>query len=182
MLLSCISIARDGEWSASNGTIYGVFAGLVVVHGLCGIFTGPIMPKIQTASIYINLGLMVATVIALPVGKVTRTGSLNSGAYVFGHIDNLTTWPTGWSFVLAWLSPIWAIGFFDSCIHMSEEAVNAAKAVPLGIIWSASAACLLGFLVLCVIAAVIDPNINHTLNSVYGQPMAQVSPCGCNTR
>ncbi|RJE21117.1 Permease [Aspergillus sclerotialis] len=174
MLLSCISIARDGEWSAGRGTIYGVFAGFVVVHGLCAIFAGPIMPKIQTACIYINLIIMVATVIALPVGKVTRTGSLNPGTYVFGHIDNLTTWPTGWSFVLAWLSPIWSIGFFDSCIHMSEEAVNAAKAVPLGIIWSASAACVLGFLVLSIIASVMDQNINHTLNTVYGQPIAQI--------
>ena len=178
MLLSCISIARDGEWSAGRGTIYGVFAGIVVVHGLCAIFAGPIMPKIQTACIYINLIIMVATVIALPVGKVTRTGSLNPGTYVFGHIDNLTTWPTGWSFVLAWLSPIWSIGFFDSCIHMSEEAINAAKAVPLGIIWSASTACVLGFLVLSIIAAVMD----HTLNTVYGQPMAQVSFSDFDTR
>jgi amino acid transporter len=175
MILSCISIARDGEWTAARGTIYGVFAGLVVVHGLCAIFAGPIMPKIQTACIYINLIIMVATVIALPVGKVTRTGSLNPGSYVFGHIDNLTNWPTGWSFVLAWLSPIWSIGFFDSCVHMSEEALHAAKAVPLGIIWSAGTACVLGFLVISIIASVMNQNISHTLNSAFGQPMAQVS-------
>jgi len=175
MILSCVSITRDAEWSAGRGTIYGLMAGLVVVHGLCAIFAGPIMPKIQTASIYINIILLVATVIALPVGKVTRGGHLNSGSYVFGHMDNLTTWPTGWAFILAWLSPIWSIGFFDSSIHMSEEAINAAKAVPLGIISSASAACVLGFLVLSIIAAVMDQNISHTVNTIYGQPMAQVS-------
>lgn len=32
--------------------------------------------------------------------------------------------------MLAWLSPIWSIGSFDSCVHMSEEAMHAAKAVP----------------------------------------------------
>lgn len=35
--------------------------------------------------------------------------------------------------MLAWLSPIWTIGGFDSCVHMAEEAANAAKAVPYGI-------------------------------------------------
>lgn len=65
---------------------------------------------------------------------------------------------------------------------MSEEAINAAKAVPLGIIWSASTACVLGFLVLSIIAAVMDQNINHTLNTVYGQPMAQVSFSDFDTR
>lgn len=132
------------------------------------------MNKIQTACIYFNLIILVATVIALPVGKVMRTRHLNPGSYVFGHIDNLTNWPTGFAFVLAWLSPIWAIGFFDSCVHMSEEAMHAARAVPLGIIWSAGAACLLGFLVMSIIAASMDQNVSHTLNTVFGQPMAQI--------
>lgn len=175
MLLACISIARDGTWSASNGTVYGVYVGFILIHALCAIFSGPIMPRIQTFCIYVNIALIIATVIALPVGKVTRGESLNSGTYVYGHVDNLTTWPTGWSFVLAFLAPIWSIGFFDSCVHMSEEALHAAKAVPLGIIWSAGCACVLGFLVLSIVAAVMNQDVNATLNSVYGQPMAQVS-------
>lgn len=31
---------------------------------------------------------------------------------------------------------VWVIGAFDSCIHMSEEAKNATKAVPIGILTS----------------------------------------------
>ena len=174
MLLACVSITRDGNWSASNGTIYGVYVGLIIIHALCGIYTGKIMPKIQTFCIFINVAIIVATVIALPVGKVTRGEKLNSGSFVYGHVDNLTTWPTGWAFVLAFLAPIWSIGFFDSCVHMSEEALHAAKAVPLGIIWSAGCACVLGFLVLSIIAACMNPDVSATLNSVYGQPMAQV--------
>ncbi|KAK1142630.1 GABA-specific high-affinity permease [Aspergillus melleus] len=174
MLLACISIARDGTWSASNGTVYGVYVGFILIHALCAIFSGPIMPRIQTFCIYVNIGLIIATVIALPIGKVTRGEALNPGTYVYGHVDNLTTWPTGWSFVLAFLAPIWSIGFFDSCVHMSEEALHAAKAVPLGIIWSAGSACVLGFLVLSIIAAVMNQDVSATLNSVYGQPMAQI--------
>ncbi|GES59912.1 GABA permease [Aspergillus terreus] len=174
MLLACVSITRDGEYSASNGTIYGVYAGLIIIHALAGIFTGPIMPKIQTFCIYINAAIIIATVVALPVGRVSRGESLNSGSYVYGHVDNLTTWPTGWAFILAFLAPIWSIGFFDSCVHMSEEALHAAKAVPLGIIYSAGSACVLGFLVLSIIAATMNPDVAATAGSVFGQPMAQI--------
>ncbi|KAE8155055.1 amino acid/polyamine transporter I [Aspergillus avenaceus] len=174
MILSCVSIARDGEWSASNGTIYGAYVGLIVIHAVCSVYAGKIMPKIQTFSIFMNIAIMIATVIALPVGKVTNGGSLNSGKWVYSHVENLTTWPTGWSFVLAFLAPIWSIGFFDSCVHMSEEALHAARAVPLGIIWSSGCACVLGFMIISIIAAVMNPDVSATANTIFGQPMAQV--------
>jgi amino acid transporter len=174
MILSCVSISRGDGWSASRGIIYAVYVGLILLHGLCGSLTGRLMPKIQTFCIYINVALVVATVIALPVGKITRGGALNSAQYVYAHVDNKTTWPAGWVFMLAWLAPIWSIGSFDSCVHMSEEAMHAAKAVPLGIIWSAASAFVLGFLVLSVIAATMNPDVSATINTQYGQPMAQI--------
>lgn len=176
LILACISIARDGTWSASNGTIYGLYAGLILVHGACTILASNIMPRIQTLCIYINVAIVIATVVALPAGKVARGGTLNSAHYVFTHVDNLSNWPIGWNFVLAFLSPIWSIGFFDSCVHMSEEAMHAARAVPRGILFSAGSACVLGFLILSVIAAVMDPDVNNTAGTVFGQPMAQVLP------
>lgn len=175
MILSCVGIARDDDWSASRGVIYGVYVALVLLHGLSGALAGRLMPRIQTACIYINIALVIATVVALPVGKVMRGGTLNSGNYVFRHLENQTEWPTGWAFILAWLSPIWSIGSFDSCVHMSEEAKHAAKAVPLGIVFSAGSACVLGFLVLAVIAATMNPVVSETINSQFGQPMAQVN-------
>lgn len=177
MILSCVSISRNSTWSASRGVIYAVYVGLILLHGLTGALTGRLMPKIQTACIYINIGIVIATVIALPVGKISRGEPLNPGSYVFRHLDNETGWPTGWAFMLAWLAPIWSIGSFDSCVHMSEEAMHAAKAVPLGILFSAGSACVLGFLVLAVIAATMNPNVSETINSKFGQPMAQVCYC-----
>lgn len=174
MLLSVVSIARDGNWMASRPVLYGTYVACVVVHGLIAIFCARIMPKIQSACIVSNVGLVLATVLALPIGKAVRGGQINSGTYVFGHSENLTTWPQGWTFMLSWMSPIWTIGAFDSCVHMSEEASHAARAVPLGIIWSAGLCGLLGFVSLALIAAVINPDLNAVLNSSFGQPMAQV--------
>lgn len=176
MIISCISISREDGWSPSSGVIYAIYVALILIHGFSAALTGRLMPKIQTFCIFINIALVVATVIALPVGKVTRGGSLNSGSYVFQHLDNETTWPTGWAFMLSWLAPIWSIGSFDSCVHMSEEALHASKAVPLGIMFSAGSACVLGFLVLTVMAATMNQDVSHTINSKFGQPMAQVCP------
>lgn len=67
-----------------------------------------------------NLILIAATMIALPVGK-HYASERNSAKYIFTQTENFTTWPTGWAFMLAWMSPIWTIGDFDSCVHMSEE-------------------------------------------------------------
>ncbi|KAL2696481.1 hypothetical protein AAEP93_002895 [Penicillium crustosum] len=174
MLLSVISLARDGNWSASRPVIYGTYAATVFAHGFIAIFFARMMPRIQSACIFLNIALVVATVIALPIGKANNSPPVNSGSYVFGEIQNLTTWPTGWAFIMAWLSPIWTIGAFDSCVHMSEEATHAARAVPLGIISSAGLCGLLGFVSLAVIASSMDKNIEGILNSKFGQPMTQI--------
>jgi amino acid transporter len=184
MLLSMISLARDGTWSATRPVIYGTYVATVFAHGFIAIFFGRAMPKIQSACIFLNIALVVATVIALPLGKNNSSPPVNPPAYVFGSVQNLTTWPAGWAFMLSWLSPIWTIGAFDSCVHMSEEATHAARAVPLGIISSAGLCGILGFVSLAVIAASMDTDIDGILNSKYGQPMTQVcsSAVHCETR
>ncbi|OJJ50652.1 hypothetical protein ASPZODRAFT_162598 [Penicilliopsis zonata CBS 506.65] len=175
MILSCVSIHNDGEWTASRGVIYAVFAAILILHGVGAAFLGRLMPRILTVCLYLNIALVVATVVALPVGKrVVRHEPLNSAGYVFGHVENQTGWPVGWAFFLSWLAPIWSVASFDSCVHMSEEAMHAARAVPLGIVWTAGSAWVLGFLCVAVIAAVMDTNVDHTLSSVFGQPMAQI--------
>ena len=86
--------------------------------------------KLQTAFVVANFILIFATIIALPIGRAT---SRNDGAFIFGNTENMTTWPTGFNFFISWLSPIWTIGAFDSCVHIAEEAANATRAVPYGI-------------------------------------------------
>ncbi|KAJ5819565.1 hypothetical protein N7474_005156 [Penicillium riverlandense] len=174
MILSCVSISREDNGSPSRGVIYAVYVVLIILHGLCGSLAGRLKPKVQTACIYANVALAIATVVALPVGKVAPGESLNSGSFVFTHVDNNTTWPAGWAFMLAWLAPIWSIGSFDSCVHMSEEAMHASKAVPLGIIWSAGSTFVPGFLVLEVMAAIMNRDVTKTIKSKFGQPMAQI--------
>ncbi|CAK7221136.1 GABA-specific high-affinity permease [Sporothrix bragantina] len=171
MFCSLIVIARDGEWSPSNGIVYTVFLAIVITHGILASTMNKIMNKMQTIAVLLNIVLIIATIIALPVGM---KNARNDGKFIFGTLDNLLTWPKGWTFMLAWMSPIWTIGSFDACVHMSEEAANAAKAVPLGILSSIGMCWGLGFVLVIVLAACIDPNIENVLGSEYGQPMAQI--------
>lgn len=57
---------------------------------------------------------------------------------------------------------------------MSEEAANAAKAVPYGILMSVGSCWVLGFIIMIVLAACINPDLEAVLSSPFGQPMAQI--------
>ncbi|MCJ1452412.1 GABA-specific high-affinity permease [Mycoblastus sanguinarius] len=171
MFLSVISIARDGNWTPSNGAVYGTFLACVLCHGALASVMSKIMGKLQTVFVVMNFILIFATIIALPIGA---RHNRNNGHYIFAQTENSTTWPTGWAFMLAWLSPIWTIGGFDSAVHMSEEAANATKAVPYAILMSIGSCWFFGFIIMIVIAACINPDLSSVIGSSYGQPMAQI--------
>lgn len=171
MFLSVIVIARNGNWTPSSGAIYGVFVACVFCHAILASVMSKIMGKLQTVFVVMNFVLIAATIIALPIGTKNRR---NNDHFIFVEIDNLTRWPTGWAFMLSWLSPIWTIGAFDSCVHMSEEAANATKAVPFGILMSIGSCWFFGFIIMIVLAATISPDLESVLGSPFGQPMAQV--------
>lgn len=170
MFLSVPAIAIEGYIPDKYQT-YGVFVACCLSHCVVGSLATKHMAKLQTLCIWLNLIIIVVTIIALPIG--TGGSKIHSGKYVFTHMENGADWPYGWTFMLGWLSAIWTIGAFDSCVHMSEEAANAATAVPFGIILSISMCGVLGFLILSVIAACIQ-DIPSVLSTAFGQPMAQI--------
>ncbi|KAF9734691.1 hypothetical protein PMIN03_004135 [Paraphaeosphaeria minitans] len=171
MFVSVIVISRDGEWEPSNGIVYVVFMCCVLVHGVLASTISQAMAKLQTIFVIANFILIAATIIALPIG---RKHERNDGKYIFGHTDNLTTWSPGFAWFLTWLSPIWTIGGFDSCVHMSEEASNATKAVPYGILMSIGSCWFFGWIVCIVLAACMTRDTSTLLESPFGQPMAQI--------
>lgn len=121
MFLSVIVIARDGNWSPTNGVVYAVFLACVCCHGLLTTFMSKIMGKLQTVFVVMNFILIAATIIALPIGAKYQR---NSGHYIFAETANLTTWPTGWAFMLSWLSPIWTIGSRYSSHNSSIRSID----------------------------------------------------------
>lgn len=171
MFLSVIVIARDGNWVPTSSTIYGTFMAAVLCHGILASTLSKIMAKLQTVFVIMNLILIAATIIALPIGARKHRNDIR---YIFTHTENLTTWPAGWAFMLSWLCPIWVVGAFDSCVHMSEEAANVTRAVPFGILMSVGLCWVIGFILVIVIAGCMNPDLGSILKSPFGQPMAQV--------
>ncbi|KAI9894301.1 MAG: GABA-specific high-affinity permease [Vezdaea aestivalis] len=172
-LCSFVSIATDGAWTPSSGVVYGVFAACIICHMILASTLNRIMGRLQTIFVIVNFAVLAATVIALPIGK-SRTSGRNPASYVFGHVENLTSWSTSWAFMLSFLSPIWTIGALDSCVHMSEEASNATRAVPRGIIMAVGCCWLFGFIAMIVIASCVNTDLSSVLDSKFGQPMAQI--------
>ncbi|KAF3922379.1 hypothetical protein AA313_de0202599 [Arthrobotrys entomopaga] len=108
MLLSVVVISTDGVFVPTNGIIYSVFLACVISHAIVVTFAAKIMGKLQTVFTVANLLLIVATFIVLPIGR--KAGGRNTEGFIFTETANLTGWPAGWAFFLAWLSPIWTIG------------------------------------------------------------------------
>lgn len=150
---------------------YGVFVGGLLLEVLVISIGTKFISKLQSFCIILNLIAILITVIALPIGLGSE--NMNSAKYVFTDTTVYSEWPKGWAFFMSWLSAIWTMGGLDSCVHMAEEASNAAKAVPLGIILSVIMAGILGLGLSSVIAACI-PDFSAVLNNQYGQPMAAV--------
>ncbi|RFU79371.1 amino acid permease-2 [Trichoderma arundinaceum] len=174
-IVSLGTISSDGEWSPKRGYLYAIFVVTVLSHGLLATFAARIMHHLQTWFVVANIALIVATVIALPVSMRINDVPINSASVVFGLAENETTWPTGWAFMLSWLCPIWTIGAFDSCVHMSEEAKNPTKAVPIGIVTSIGCCWIIGFLVTAILAACAGNDFGAILSSPFEQPIAQAN-------
>ena len=89
-----------------TGIVYAVFLCTVASHGFIASTCARVMGKLQTVFVVMNFILIFATIIALPIGQKHR----NSASFIFTHVENGTTWPAGWAFMISWLSPIWTIG------------------------------------------------------------------------
>lgn len=172
-ILAAVFISKDGDFESTSGKMYGVFAACVVSHViLCCLTTGH-AAKLQSFSIIVNCFMIVLFFIAVPVGA-SKNG-FNNAKFIFGKIENFRTWNTGWSFMLSWMPAVWTIGAFDSCLHMSEEAKNASKSIPIGINGAITVCWLVGWCICIVFAACVkDGDVAALLDTPTGSVGAQI--------
>jgi amino acid transporter len=170
-LLSIVYIAKDGDFNITNPITYGVYAACIISHVATACVASYGVAKLQSLSVICNVALVIFFIFTMLIG----TKEKNSAGFVFGQVENLSDWSTGWSWIMNGFMPaIWTIGAFDSCVHMSEEAHNATKNVPIGILGSISSTAVLGFLIIMVCSFCINPDLNSVINTGSGQPMAQL--------
>lgn len=175
-ILSIVVMSKDGDFEITDGMMYGVYAACIIATAVVVSGATVAVSKLQNFSIISNMSLILFFLIVLPIG-VSRSKDVdfNTGKFMFSYWENESNWPSGWQFMMAGFQPaIWVIGAFDSCIHMSEEAKNATKAVPIGILTSISMCWIIGFCICIAIAACMGTDIKSILNTNYGQPLAQI--------
>lgn len=174
-VLAAVVLTNDGNFDVTNGKLYGIYAGAAIVMGLCTCLASGFVARLQTLSIISNLFIIVLLFIALPIGTKVNRGKFNHGEFIFGKYQNFSDWNDGWQFCLAGFMPaIWTIGAFDSCVHQSEEAKDAKKSVPLGIVGSIGACWILGWLIMIVLLACMDPDLSKTMDTNYVLAIAQI--------
>jgi len=127
---------------------------------------------LQRVWILLNVCLVLAIIIGLPAA--TPKEFKNTAKFAFGDFENFNGWPSGYAFILSFLAPLWAIGAFDSTLHISEEATNASIAVPWAMISACGIASILGWGVNVALAFNMGTDMENILGSPIGQPLATI--------
>jgi len=115
MLTSAVSIAQDGNWTASTGQVYAVFLGIHVLQGFLGCSVTRVLARLQNVFVFANFAIIIATFAALPA--TTPVDERNSAQYIFGGWENISGWTNGFAFIIC-------SSFLISFIDCSSLAVS----------------------------------------------------------
>ncbi|TFY70806.1 hypothetical protein EVG20_g2193 [Dentipellis fragilis] len=171
-VMAAASIGSDEAFSATSGQTYAVYVAIVLSHVVLCCLGTRVLARLQSVYVVLNVVLCLAVIVALPAA--TPKELRNSAKYALGNFSKSTDWPSGFAFILSFLAPLWTICSFDSSVHISEEASNAATAVPWAIVWAIAIAGLLGWAINVVLAFCMGTDLDSLINSPIGQPMAQI--------
>ncbi|KAI0668854.1 APC amino acid permease [Trametes maxima] len=171
-ITAAASIGSGQTFSATNAQTFGVYAAVVLSHAVICCLGTRLLARLQTVYVALNILLCLAVIIALPAA--TPKEFKNSASYALGNFTNTSGWPSGFAFILSFLAPLWTICSFDSSVHISEEASNAATAVPWAIVYAIGIAGVLGWAINIALAFCMGTDLDSIMNSPIGQPMAEI--------
>ncbi|CDO68771.1 hypothetical protein BN946_scf184989.g37 [Trametes cinnabarina] len=161
MIWSAVVVGKDGDFTITAGKSVGLFAGLLVLHGILNCLATRQLARLTTGFVFINIGATLIIIIVLLA--TTPRSEMHSAAYVFGSegvINQTGGWNTGIAFLFGLLSVQWTVNDsecllfqdldYDATAHISEEVKRAAVAAPSAIFIAGLIGWLLNIvLVLC---------------------------------
>ncbi|EPQ55770.1 APC amino acid permease [Gloeophyllum trabeum ATCC 11539] len=171
-VMAAASIGSGQEFTATNAQLFGCYAAIVLTQSIVCSLATRVLARLQTVYVILNVMLCLAVIVALPAA--TPSEFKNSARYALGNFSNVSGWPDGFAFILSFLAPLWTICSFDSSVHISEEASNAATAVPWAIVNAIAIAGILGWAINVSLAFCMGTDLDSIMNSPIGQPMAQI--------
>jgi amino acid permease (GABA permease) len=170
ILLAAVSMGSDGTYQPTVNQTVGVMAALTVFCGLVNSLSTYWMEKMTKFYVIFHVAVLISCSAAL----LALTDHKHDSSYVFTHIEAGSGWtPTGFSFLLGFLSVSWTMTDYDATAHITEEINEPEIKAP----WAISMAMLFtylgGFLFNIVLVYCMgDPAAIEA--SIFEQPVAQI--------
>ncbi|PWN40058.1 amino acid transporter [Ceraceosorus guamensis] len=131
-------------YSASVGATYGLYAALLIVHGILNCFPTGWLARFTSSYVFINLGMTVIT--GVLVLARTPAAEMHTGSYVFGEIRDGTGYGSNaFAFLVGLTCVQFVMTDYDATAHISEEVERAAIAAPVAIFVAVAGTGLFGF-------------------------------------
>jgi len=168
-IAAAINIGNQ-NFLATQEQTFGIYVALLFSHAVVCSLGTIFLARLQNLYIVLNFCLCFAVIIGLPAA--TPKEEMNTASFALGNFSNVDGWPNGYAFILSLIAPLWTICSFDSSVHISEEAANAATAVPWAIVGAIAIAGVLGWAINISIVFTMGTDLTSLISST--QPMAQI--------
>ncbi|KAL8778318.1 MAG: hypothetical protein Q9194_002066 [Teloschistes cf. exilis] len=166
------------SYEATAGRTLGIYAALLVSHGVINSFGVHILRYLNNTSILLHsVGIS-----CFCIAVLAKAPTHQSAKFVFSTFyDGTGIDGTGWSiraspaYVAACgvLMSQYTITGFDASAHLSEETRNASWSAPLGVMMSVGVSAIFGwFVILSLLFSIQD--FDRTVTSDIGQPVIQI--------
>ncbi|MCQ4084978.1 amino acid permease [Streptomyces sp. RB6PN25] len=157
-------------FTVTPGRVIGLFAVILIVHGLLNTFGVRIVAFLNDVSVWWHV-----VGVAVIVGALTFAPSHHqSASFVFTHFVNNTGWHSSlYVGLLSLLVAQYTFTGYDASAHMTEETQQASTSGPRGIVRSIWLSWIAGLVLLLGFTFAIQ-SYSGTLNSKTGVPPAQI--------
>ena len=114
MILAAAEI-QNPDYTAQTWHLYLTFLLLLIIQGLLTMNSTKFLGYMNIVGTVINLIALIIFVIWLPAASI-NTPKFNDNHTVWVNIQNGTEWPTGWAFIMGFLTVIWTMSGMNICI------------------------------------------------------------------
>ncbi|RPD63325.1 APC amino acid permease [Lentinus tigrinus ALCF2SS1-6] len=162
MIWAAVVVGRGDDYQVTAGKSVGLFAGLLVLHGILNCLATRSLARLTSGFVFINLGATIIIIIVLLA--TTPRSEMHPAGYVFGSqgfVNNTGGWNDGIAFLFGLLSVQWTVMSrlqdYDATAHISEEVKRAAYAAPSAIFIAVIGTGVLGWLLNIVLVLCSGP-------------------------
>lgn len=178
-LIATAAIVQNPDYVPTPGKTIGIYAAVLVSHGVINTFGVKILRYLNNMSIFLHS----VGIASLCIAILAKAPTHQPASFVFQKFYDGTgvDGSPGWSMraspaylaLCGSLLSQYTITGFDASAHLSEETKNASWSAPIGVISSVGFSSLFGFFVILTYLFSIQ-DFEGTLNSKYGQPILQI--------